>query len=185
MPQALLPIFLDDTTPVSDVISYKREDGFVHYFHGALPVFSHADADNASFRMFTSQLIDKGACRVVEVARAFGVSEISVKRNLAKFRAHGSGAFFKERGVRGANVLTEEVAKAAQELLDQGRSRSEVAEELGVDKSTLAKGIGRGLLSEVKKKALKQEFARPLPSVHWKTRALRWGVGRPGCPSAS
>ena len=152
MPQALLPIFLDNTTAVSDVTSYKRESGFVYYFHGMLPVFSHQEDDNASFRMFTSQLIDNGACRVVDVARAFGVSEVSVKRNLAKFRAHGSGAFFKKRGVRGADVLTEDVVKAAQELLDEGRPRSEVAKELGVDKSTLAKGIGRGLLSEPKKK---------------------------------
>jgi transposase len=152
MPQALLPIFLDDTTPISSTVSYQRRDGFVYYFHGALPVFSHGDDDNASFRMFTSQLIDNAACRVVDVAKAFGVSEISVKRNLAKFREHGPSAFFKKRGVRGAGVLTDDVVKAGQELLDDGLSRSEVATELGVNKSTLAKGIRRGQLREVKKK---------------------------------
>jgi len=152
MPQALLPIFLDDTTPISPTMSYQRKCGFVYYFHGALPVFSHGDDDDASFRMFTSQLIANGSCRVVDVAKSFGVSEISVKRHLAKFRAHGPAVFFKKRGVRGAGVLTEDVVKAAQELLDDGLSRSEVAVELGLNKSTLAKGIGRGQLRETKKK---------------------------------
>jgi transposase len=130
-----------------------------------LPVFSHRDDDNPSFRMFTSQLIDNGACRVVDVRNAFGVSEISVKRNLAKFRAGGSAVFFKKRGVRGAGVLTAPVVEAAQALFDAGRSRQEVAEELGVGKSTLAKGVARGQLREIKKKTPAPVPAAPCPSA--------------------
>ena len=153
MPQALLPLFHDGTIPISAMASYQRKDGFVCYFHGAMPVFSHGDDDNASFRMFTSQLIDNGACRVVDVARAFGVSEISVKRNLAKFREHGCAFFFRKRGVRGSSVLAGDVVKTAQALFDEGLSRSEVASELGVNKSTLAKSVARGQLRETKKKS--------------------------------
>ena len=94
MPQALLPIFLDDARLISPTVSYQRKDGFVYYFQGAMPNFSHGEDDNVSFSMFTrSQLIDNGACRVVDAASAFGVSEISMKRNLAKFREHGPRCF--------------------------------------------------------------------------------------------
>jgi transposase len=154
MPQALLPIFLEDCVEISELTSYRKKDGVVYYFHGALPIFSHSVDDGASFRMFTSQMIDNGSCRVVDVQRAFGVSETSVKRHLAKFRAHGVAAFFKKRAVRGAGILSDTVTAAAQSLLDEGRSRSEVASELGLNKSTLAKGIARGLLSERQKKTV-------------------------------
>ena len=38
------------------------------------------------FRLITSQLIDSGACRQVDIRRAFGVSKSSVIRSLNKLR---------------------------------------------------------------------------------------------------
>jgi hypothetical protein len=42
MPQLLLPIFPDAVTPVKGLLSVGKQDGRVVYFHGVLPVFSHA-----------------------------------------------------------------------------------------------------------------------------------------------
>ena len=44
--------------------------------------------------MLTAQLIDQGACRQVDIVRAFGVSKNSVIRSVNTYRAGGVGAFF-------------------------------------------------------------------------------------------
>ena len=110
MPQGLLPLFSDDTTAINGLISFQRMDGMIYYFHGCLPVFSHAESDKASFRLFTSQLYVDGNCKQREIVRAFGVSAISVKRAVKKYRQKGPGAFYdKSPPKRTPRVLTAEV----------------------------------------------------------------------------
>lgn len=99
------------------------------------------------FRVLTSQLIDGGFCRQAEVIAAFGVPKISVARALRRYRERGQEAFFRpRRGRRGGTVLTAAVLTNAQRLLDDGLSRAEVAEELGVKRDTLRKAIDAGRL---------------------------------------
>ena len=57
MPQLLLPMFPDAVTPIKDLLSVGKQDGQVVYFHGLLPVFSHAEEDLATFRMITAQFL--------------------------------------------------------------------------------------------------------------------------------
>ena len=67
--------------------------------------------------MFTAQLICQGACRQVDIVRAFGVSKQSVIRSVNKYRAGGVKAFYTPRATRGATVMTPEVTAQAQQLL--------------------------------------------------------------------
>ena len=53
-------------------------------------------------------------------------------------------------------VMTPEVLSSPQELLDDGFSRLEAAEELGIKKDTLAKAIRAGKLTERSSSALKK-----------------------------
>jgi hypothetical protein len=89
MPQSLLPIFPAEAVPINELISFCRRDGTIYYFHGTLPVFSHAESDLRAFRMYTSQLVVNGTCTQAELVRAFGISSISMKRYVKKFRARG------------------------------------------------------------------------------------------------
>ena len=130
IPQALLPLIADGATRISDFISVVRENGLWTYFCGAQPVFHHTETDRHSFRMFTAQLICQGACRQVDIVRAFGVSKQSVIRSVNKYRAGGVKAFYTPRATRGATVMTPEVTAQAQQLLGAGWSRREVAEHL-------------------------------------------------------
>jgi transposase len=156
MPQGLLPLFSDDCTPINALLSYQKRDGMVYYFHACFPVFSHAEQDEASFRMFTSQLYVDGNCKQAEIVRAFGVTAISVKRAVRKYRAGGPGAFFQPRSpVRRPRVLTAEVLARAQALLDEGRSRAVVAEALGVKPDTLYRAVQAGRLVEEKKRRVR------------------------------
>jgi transposase len=148
IPQALLPLIADGANRISDFISVVRENGQWTYFCGVQPVFQHAENDRRSFRMFTAQLICQGACRQVDIVRAFGISKNSVIRNVAKYRAGGVEAFYAPRATRGASVMTPAVTAQAQQLLCAGRSRTEVAEELGFKADTLRKAIQQGRLIE-------------------------------------
>jgi hypothetical protein len=147
IPQALLPLIADGATRISDVISVVRENGQWTYFCGVQPVFQHAENDCRSFRMFTAQLICQGACRQVDIVRAFGVSKNCVIRSVDAYHAGGVHAFFSPRATRGASVMTPEVTAEAQQLLGAGESRTEVAERLGIKLDTLRKAIQQGRLT--------------------------------------
>ena len=118
-----------------------------------MPIFSHAENDFTSFRFITSQLYINGNCKQSEIVKAFGVSPISVKRYVKKYREEGLESFFvKPQPKRKPRVLTEDVKNKAQELLDEGNSRKEVAEKLHLKVNTLSKAIKAGKLIEKKTK---------------------------------
>jgi hypothetical protein len=139
-----LPLIADGATPISDSISVVRENGIWIYFCGVQPVFQHAENDHRAFRMFTAQLICQGACRQVDIVRAFGVSKNSVIRSVNTYRAGGVAAFYTPRAPRGASVITPEVTSQAQQLLAAGLSPREVAKELDLKSDTLRKAIQQG-----------------------------------------
>jgi|SRR5580658_5056251 transposase len=153
MPQTQLPIFPEGVTPINQDLAFHRENGKVVYLHGMLPVFQHDESDLKSFRLFTSQLIATGTARQQDIVRAFGVPLATVKRYMKVHREQGSAGFFRTRGRRSANVLTPEVKQQAQSLLDEGKSTTEVSQQLGVKIDTLRKAISNGRLHAVKKKS--------------------------------
>jgi transposase len=167
VPQALLPLIPVGATAISELISVVREGQEWTYFCGVQPVFRHADDDRQSFRMFTAQLCCQGACTQAQIIRTFGVSKNSVLRSTEKYRQEGIEGFYRPRRGRGPSVMTAEVSAQAQRLLDLGRSRGEVAVEMGVKYDTLRKAINQGRLRE----------AAPIPNEE--------GSQKPGASQAS
>src|ERR1039458_6839664 len=82
MPQLQLPIFPAGAKRITNEIAVECRDKQVVYLYGSLPVFQHAEGDLQSFRLITSQLINMGAARQVDVVNAFGVPLPTVKRYL-------------------------------------------------------------------------------------------------------
>lgn len=152
MPQTLLPIFAKESTQINSLLSFENRSGTIYYFHACLPVFSHDEKDTRSFNMFTSQLVDMGQCTQMEIVRAFGVSAISVKRHVKKFRADGPGAFFSSRKTKRPTVWTPDALTRAQELLNQGQAREVVADLMGIKQDTFYRAVHEGHLTEPKKK---------------------------------
>jgi hypothetical protein len=152
MPQLQLPIFRSGLTPLTEDLAFQQEDGKVIYFHGLLPVFQHDEKDVKSFRMFTSQLIANGTVRQGDVVRAFGVPPATVKRYMKVHRKLGAAGFFQQPRRRSATVLTPEVKRQAQALLDEGKTVPEVSRAIGVAGNTLHKAIQAGHLHAIKKK---------------------------------
>lgn len=127
-------------------MSVVRQEGQWFYFCGIQGVFQHPEDDQRSFRMFTAQLCFQGACKQAEIIRTFGVSKSSVLRSVEKYRQEGILGFYKPRTGRGPTVMTAEVILQAQQLLNTGHSKSEVAQQLGVSYDTLRKAIEQGRL---------------------------------------
>ena len=152
MPQMHLPLFPDGVEHITLELAFEKKDGRVTYFNGHMPVFIHAENDIATFRMITAQFCINGNAKQAEISRAFGVTLISVKRAVKLYREKGVAGFYEAPNRRGAAVLTDEVLKRAQELLNEGLETAAVAEELAVKSNTLAKAIGAGRLHKPPKK---------------------------------
>lgn len=148
VPQVQLPIFPAHCTEITSELAFQQRDGRVCYFNGHLPVFIHDVADLASFRLYTSQLIANGSATQAQVARAFGVPLITVKRYSKKFREMGPQGFFRPVPPRQGHKLNAERVAQAQALLDAGVSVPDIGGRLGVLPNTIHKAIAHGRLKK-------------------------------------
>jgi transposase len=149
MPQLQLPFFPAGVTEINNHIAVEKREGTVYYVYGHLPVFHHAEDDLRSFRMFSSQMIVNGTAKAKEIAQAFGVPLVTVKRYVKVYREQGAEGFYVAKPRHSsASVLKGEVLERAQQLLDAGRSVPEVAAELKVWANTLHKAIRAGRLKK-------------------------------------
>ena len=146
MPQQLLPLFPDGATCINDRLSFIRREGQITYFHGVLPVFVHDAEDLATFRMITAQFCVHGSSQQVEVVRAFGVTAISVKRAVQRYREKGPSGFYEERHTRGPAVLKPDVVRQVQRQLDEGQSTEQIAQQMNLKSNTLDKAVRAGKL---------------------------------------
>ena len=153
MPQMQLPMFPDGVTHITSELAFMKEHGRVTYFNGQMPVFVHDEKDLRTFQLITSQFCVNGNAKQSEIAGAFGVSLISVKRAVKRYREKGPEGFYAPRGRRGPAVLTAPVLASAQAFLDEGQSVAEVAQELGLKRDTLAKAVAAGRLHKRVKKS--------------------------------
>jgi len=147
MPQMQLPIFPAGVTEINSRVAVEARDGQVSYVYGHLPVFQHEESDVRSFRMFTSQMIVTGSVKPREIVETFGVSIVTVKRYTKVYRQQGAKGFYEtKRRHSSASKLKGETLERAQQLLDQGRSVPEVAEEIEVLGNTIHKAVRAGRL---------------------------------------
>ena len=147
MPQVQLPIFPSGVKYINANIGVKTQEDIVYYFNGSMPIYKHHKDDYQSFRFITSQMIELGNARQVEVKKAFEVSIESVKRWTKVYREKGPGGFFgKKKVTRKGRVLSDQVLIEAQHMLNALETPKEIEEELGVKPDTLRKAIRDGRL---------------------------------------
>ena len=155
-----LPIFPAGVTEINSRVAVEARDGQVCYVYGHLPVFQHEETDVRSFRMFTSQMIVTGSVRPREIVETFGVPMVTVKRYMKLYRQHGAKGFYESKARHSsASKLKGETLERAQQLLEQGRSVPEVAEEINVLGNTIHKAVRAGRLRRrsSQKKANRQQ----------------------------
>lgn len=154
MPQMHFPFFPNGVSPINSEIGFQKKDGKIFYFCGNMPIFSHNEDDIASFRVFLSQLYINGNATQSEIAKAFGITSINVKRSVKLLREEGPASFYSKRRGRGPTVLIPDVLVEVQKLLDQEIELAEISKKLSLKKNTLKKAIQEGRLrQQVKKKS--------------------------------
>ena len=94
MPQINLPFFPEDITLINSQVGFLKRNNTVYYFNGSMPIYQHPESDIRSFRLYTSQLVINGNVTQSEIVKAFGVSPISVKRWVKRYRERGAEGFF-------------------------------------------------------------------------------------------
>ena len=94
MPQMHLPLFPDGVEHITADLAFEKKDGQVTYFNGHMPVFIHAEEDTATFRMITAQFCINGNAKQADISRAFGITLISVKRAVKRYRQRGPAGFY-------------------------------------------------------------------------------------------
>ncbi|MGA8697354.1 MAG: hypothetical protein WB689_26650 [Xanthobacteraceae bacterium] len=154
MPQVQLPIFPEGVTHITAEIAFEQREGKVYYFNGHLPVFVHDKDDLATFRLFSSQLVINGNATQAEIAHAFAVPLVTVKRYVKLYREGGTAAFFVSAKKRSGSKLSPEVSQQVQALLDQGLEVPEVGRRVGILSNTLHKAIRSGRLRRGNKKKI-------------------------------
>jgi len=148
----ILPLIPHGATIISNNLTVIRDGEQWTYFHGGLPIFSHASDDKGSFRGITSSFIVQGICRNSDIIKVFNVSKTSVIRNIKKYKSGGLKSFFLHyrRRVKNSAVITEDIVIEAEELLSNGFTRGETAKQLSVKYDTLCKAIKSGRIVEKK-----------------------------------
>lgn len=157
MPQLQLPIFPAGCVHLSPEVAVIREQDKVIYVQGSLPVFQHRVDDVKSFRLMAAQLYLTGHVKQAAIARAFGVSSISLKRAVKLYEAHGPGGFWRPRKVRGPSVLTPARLAQVQAALDEGEAPKAIAQRLQLNSETVRKAVAAGRLHRVVKKKMRPE----------------------------
>lgn len=87
-----------------------------------------------------------GHATQTEIARAFGVAKISIKRAVKLYREQGPKGFYAARKRRGPTVLAASVPDEAQRWLDEGLQTTEVTDRLGIKRDTLSKAVRNGFV---------------------------------------
>jgi len=151
MPQVQLPIFPAGSVEINRDLACRTEEDRVVYYNGHLPVFTHAKNDLASFGLFTSQLIIQGSATQGDIAKAFGVPLVAIKRATKLCRQRGSAGFFVPKTRREGSQLNAEKLEQARALLVQGQPLVVVSRQTGVLSDTLRKAVAAGRLPAVKK----------------------------------
>lgn len=153
MPQLQLPLFPAGSKEISANLAcaFCENTNTVSYLIGCEVVFTHAQDDLASFRLFTSQLIANGQATQTQIQEAFGVPLVSIKRSCKKYREKGAKGFFEPPPRRGAPRLTEEKLAQARVWIEQGCDLKQLSEKIGVNKDTLRKAIQAHRLPAIKK----------------------------------
>jgi transposase len=141
-------------TPINHQVGVFNDLGDWIYLLGMYPIYRHRDGDQRGFRVTIAQLIDSSACSPTEIRTAFGISKSCMDRTLRKYRAGGITSFYdKKPRQRRSPVITPEVTARALQLLDEGYSKSAVAEELAINLDTLRRAVWDGRLCETKNTA--------------------------------
>ena len=123
----------DGTVLVNGRCRIETRDGYRVVIVSGLPLAHYLLGDRIGEANAMVTLVHLGWAKQVEVARAFGCSERTVRRNLRRFESGGLGALGQPRGYpRGLPRMTRSRIELVNEWKAKGTANREIARLLGV-----------------------------------------------------
>ena len=134
----------DGTSVLNDRCVVQTRDGYRAVTVAGLSLFHYAVTDRMSEAHAMVSLIDQGWADQNDVARVFGCSVRTVRRNQRRFEEQGLRALGHGRGFpRGRSRLGSARRRVVQELKAQGHSHCEIARRLGISEKAVRKTLRR------------------------------------------
>ncbi len=141
-----LPLQPAHATPIASSFSWAVIGDQAWYFSNLEPFDCHAAQDSRAQALRIARFSTAAGVRVVDLARAFGVSRPTVYRAVKLLNARGEAAFGAPQRPRRRTVISPAMARRAETMLASGTSGRACARVLGVSHSTFHENLRSGVL---------------------------------------
>src|SRR6266851_5500323 len=142
-----LPVQPGGAEEINAVVARVRERGQVAYFASGVPVFVHADDDPVGQRIAAVQMMALGLARQDELSAAFAVNRSTLYRQHRKVTTEGVlGGVNGKREPSGPHRFIADKRQRVVQLLGEGKSIRQAAEQVGVTEGTIRHALRRGEL---------------------------------------
>jgi transposase len=144
-----LPLLPDEAVTLGPRLAVIETPEELVFVNASGPLMSCARNDVTAKRYLGAVFMTQGLATGEDLASVLGVHRSTLFRNQKLYRDGGLEAIRDGRGQgapRRAHKLTDEVLPIAQACLDQGRSQSQAAREVGVSETAIRHAIKTGRL---------------------------------------
>ncbi len=155
MLQTCFPYTSKNTTYINDILAMDRRDEEIVFFTASGPVYSYKANDKFAKRLGQGIICSLDLARPTELARALGVNQTTVSRNIQVYKDKGPEGFIDSRSDRNPYKFTKDKQQVVKRLLDKGSTITAAAAEVGVSEGCVRTAIRNGLIERKIKQANK------------------------------
>jgi transposase len=137
-----IPSAPDGLQVINDRCSLRTQDGRRVVVVGGIVLAQHAVGDRAAEAHAMVQLVEAGWASQNDVARAFGCSARTIRRNQQRFDEGGLAALGRGDGYP-KERLRVALTRSVERLKAEGHSNGEIARRLGISKTAVRKRLRR------------------------------------------
>lgn len=128
----------DDRIAVNERCFLRQTDGCAVVFVKGEVVFSYDTDDVAARRLAMIQLVESKVASKTAIAKAFGVTRMTIHRLVEKYRAHGVPALVpKKLGPKGPRITGGRREQVILRRKESGESNYQIAERLGLSEGSI------------------------------------------------
>jgi DNA-binding CsgD family transcriptional regulator len=144
----LPPVAESSTVVINARCTLRLETGHRVVAVSGLPVHHYSSADRVAEAYAMVMLVDSGFATQREVARAFGLSERTVRRHQGRYADAGMAALETRSGWhRGRRRVPPKRQRVIAHMKGEGLSNREIARRLGISESAVRKQVGPSRMS--------------------------------------
>jgi hypothetical protein len=152
--QQMLPFSFKEDIYITPSLAYRQTETEIIYYNYVMPVYRHNIDDKVSFYEIIAQFCLNGATMQCEIVRAFNVSPKTVSLAVKKLKDKKNRVNSKKldrKVIKKNPVMTDEITKEAQQMLDNGIEIKEIAIKLNISINLINKSISKGVLYRAQK----------------------------------